>query len=101
MRTAPPGTLLKHQTAGRSTLVATPQSRRLMEHLHDLITIAYEHSTYRHSNSLHLTRLEYASGENSDGKFCMHFVALVKAANLDASVPLRLSITVKQEDWLC
>lgn len=72
-----------------------------MEHLHDLITIAYERSTNRRSNSLHLSKLEYASGENSDGKFSMHFVALVKELNLPDAFPIRLVITVNREEWPC
>lgn len=99
MRTAPPGSLLKSRTAGRSTLCTSPQSRRLMEHLHDLITIAYERSTNRRSNCLHLTKLEYASGENSDGKYSMHFVALVREQNLPENIPIRLHFTVSKEEW--
>lgn len=100
MHTVPPGTLLK-QPAKYSILYASPPSRRLQEHLHDLITIAYERSTNRRPRSLTLTRLEYASGENSDGKFSMHFVALVKELEAEDTLPIRLSITVNKEEWPC
>lgn len=100
MYTVPPGSLIKHQRAGDSTLLVTPPSRRLTDHLHDLIIIAYERSTNRRSKSLGLTRLEYVSGENKDGKYSMRLNALVREQDRDASVALHLTITVSEEDWL-
>lgn len=100
MRTAPPGTLLKSHRASVGTLSPSPQSRRLTEHLHDLITIAFEAFTNRPSNSLTLTRLEYVSGEKNGEKYSMRFAALVREADLPAGVPILLNITA-EEDQSC
>jgi len=97
---AQPGELLKSPTAGNSTLVPTPQFRRLTEHLRDLITIAYERSTRRRCKSLNLVRLEYASDENNGGRYSMHFAALVREPDHDECVPLQVSITVNTEHEL-
>jgi len=95
---AQPGELLKSPTAGSSTLEHSPQLRRLTEHLRDLITIVYERSISRRMKSLTLIRLEYVSGEDRDGKFFMHFVALVKDREAAESIPLRLTITAERDD---
>jgi len=101
MRTRPPGTLLKRLPASASTLSHSPLSRKLQEHLHDLIAITYERSTNRRCNCLHLERLEYVLGENLDGKYSMHFAALVKEANHPEYVPLKVTITASKEEQPC
>jgi len=98
---AAPGSLLKRQTLGASTLSPTPQSRNLTEHLHDLITITYERSTNRRSSSLRLEQLQYVLGENSGGKYSMHFAGLVKEANHPEYARIKVTITVSKEDPPC
>lgn len=98
MRTRPPGTLLKPSRPHAGiTLEPTPQSRRLTEHLHDLIMITYERSTNRLGSSLSLTRLEYVYGENKDGKFSMLLNALVRDHTRDAIEPVTLTFTAELE----
>lgn len=98
MRTAPPGSLAKPQTSAHSTLLVSPLSRRLTAHLQDLITIAYERSTNRRSNSLNLIKLEYASAVQHEGKFCMRLNALVRELDLDDTVPLTVIFTVDTQE---
>lgn len=98
MRTAPPGTLLKPQRPGRSTLITSVQSRRLADTLHDLIIIAYERSTNRRSSSLILVKSEYASAVQNGAKYSMRLNVLVKEADLDDTIPLTVTFTVDSED---
>jgi len=101
MPPSPPGTLLKRRTYGATHLTTSPESRRLTDHLHDLIIIAYEASTTLRSDSLTLTKLEYASGGRSEGKSYMHLSVLVKDLGHAATIPLKLTITVEPEAELC
>jgi len=88
---------LKRGTYAGSTLISSPQSRRLAEHQQDLIIIAYEACMHRRGNSLSLTKLEYVKGEKNGAKYSMHFHVLVKDLDLNESVPFTLTCTVNTE----
>lgn len=99
--TPPPGALLKTPTRAGITLIPSVQSRRLTEHLQDLIIIAYQRSTSLPGESLSLIKLDYASAVESDGRYCMRLNALVKDHDRDATIPLTVSFIVDSEDVEC
>lgn len=76
-------------------LIASPPLRRLTRHLHDIIRIAFETSTNIPSKSLYLTRLQYVSDEKLDGKFCMHFAALVRDQEHGDAITINLTFTAE------
>lgn len=102
MRTThPPGALLKTPTRAGITLVPSVQSRRLTEHLQDLIIIAYQRSTNLPGNCLSLIKSDYASAVEQDGKYCMRLNVLVKDHERDATIPLTVMFIVDSEDVEC
>lgn len=76
-------------------LIGSPALRRLTRHLHDIIRIACEASTNTPSKSLYLTRLQYVSDEKLDGKFCMHFAALVREQDRADAITINLTFTAE------
>lgn len=102
MRITPPGALLKRPQHAGITLIPSVQSRRLTEHLHDLIIIAYQRSTNLPGNSLSLVRSEYVSAVENAGKFSMRLNVLVKDHDQGENIPLTVSFTVdNMEDIPC
>lgn len=81
-------------TGDGTSLIQSPQSKRLAEIMQDLIIAAYERSTKRRGKSLSLVRLQFAFDESNGAKSCTHYDALVKDHELNETIPLCLSIAV-------
>lgn len=79
-----------------STLLPSPQLKRALETMQDLVIIAYEEFYNRPGNSLSLARFQFAYDESSEGKCCTHYDVLVKDHDLNANIPLRLTFGVSK-----
>lgn len=86
-------------TSDGTTLIASPQLKRLHHVMQDLIIAAYEHCTNRPGNSLALTRLQFAYEENNGEKSCTHYDVLVRDLDLNETIPLSLIIAVNKPDF--
>lgn len=84
-----------------TTLQGSPPLKRLQENLHDLIIVSFEAFTQTRGLCLSLTKLHYVSDEKHEGRFSMHFDALVRAQGLADAIPLSLSFNVKMGDYEC
>lgn len=94
---------MEHHTRMRdaTNLIASPPLKRLEANLHDLIIACWEAYTRTPGSSLALTKLHYVSDEKHEGKFSMHFDALVKDLDQNENTPASLTFTVKMGDFEC
>lgn len=93
---SPPKLNVRSQTDGVTPLQSSPALKRLQASLHDLIVIACQQSMLAPGNTFALSQLTFVSDEKSEGRFSMHFGALVKALELNVNIPLTLTLNVEQ-----
>lgn len=88
-------------TADGTRLLSSPTLKRAQEILQQQIIAACERSTKRPGNSVSLVRFQFAYDENSDGKFCTHYDALVRDHHRHVDIPLTVTIAVNDplENW--
>lgn len=79
-----------------TTLQSSVALRRLHVRLQDLIIGTYERLTKTPSKLPYLEGLRHVCDESADGKFSMHFVALVRDLKVAGTTTIGLTITASE-----
>lgn len=91
-----PHSLHEQTTSDGTTLIPSPQLRRMQHVMQDLIIAAYERCTNRPGKSLVLVGFQYAYDDENGEKCCTHYDALVRDLDRNESIALTLTFAANK-----